>query len=525
MSGGGTSSETGVRLLHARNGVMIRPSERSEAAPGAAVIALQDDLALFSWIPAQGMAMADTTAINRADALANSSRTSPGGGPLSSSTSSSSIFLSHGALHPAISFPLFDLRLFSFQLPEHSPYVGLSLYVGEDAASSSAALPILWILARKGEPKERVVDLITAWFREAGLNLLRIATAQHPTFTVLPSTSPLAGGDYAPPKAKYQRPAGPPPARSEAENASLALLRAHHEAQHGGLHAPTGAPPPATSKAETATTAGATSSTPSSAAAATTASISVTPVSPAVNPEAGRAVSPQPEASSSSTSPAVATSRGHKKEPSTGGIGKFMDDIQFGILERFARITRTTQNKAVDFLESNPTARQAVGLLPQEYVAKVLPAEEAAKIAEDFEPARNYISTFAEDMLKGKKGARRRVGTGTSFDAQMEDLPAEESELGDFEVVEFDDLPLEWRNHHRTGMPITPESFLSWFDKQGKLEKQEGKVREHVFYSGVEMDIRPSVWPFLLGVYKVGFGGSIVPRSSWSRLTSSPRLT
>ncbi|KAI9010621.1 hypothetical protein DFJ74DRAFT_710868 [Hyaloraphidium curvatum] len=351
-----------LRLLHARTGVLIRPADGASPTVGSIALVASDDLTLFSFLPT-GLPRSDATAIDRADAAAQ--KNPP--------RAMQPLELSSAALQNAMSFPLLDLRLFSFQLPDTSPYVGLSLY--------------------------------------AGMNILHIATAQNPTYTVLPASSPLAGGSYTPPAPKYRRPDAPPPKRSDAENAEIALLRAHHES----------------------------------------------------------------------------------------GIGKVLGDFQFGILERFAKITKSTQNRAVDLLEAVPAARQAVGLLPQEYVAKVLPAEEAAKIAEDFEPARNYINHFAEDVLLGKgKETKREDGS----DFQMEDLPAEETELGDFEVVEFDDMPLEWRNHHRTGMPIAPEDFLSWFDKEGRLEKSEEKIREHVFYSGIDMDIRPSLWPFLLGVYK-----------------------
>jgi hypothetical protein len=374
-----------------------------------------------------------------------------------------------------------DLRLLSFQVLENLPYVGLSLYVGEDTANTSAALPILWILVRKGEAKQRIVDLITSWFREEGLVLLRIATSENPTYTVLPSTSPLAGGDYAPPKAKYARPSAPPPQRTEAENASLALLKAHEQAQKGGLRPPPGPPPSASGPSS--------SSTASSVAAEATPTRPESPLPPAPVDST--------VASTSSAEPADLAARAtHSRTPSNSTptvLGKFMDDIQFNILSQFAKITRTTQSKAVDLLDSHPAARQAVGMLPQNYVARVLPAEEAARIAEDFEPARNYISHFAGDMLSGNK----------KFD-EVEDLPAEASELGDFEVVGIDDLPLEMRNHHRTGQPVSPEEFLTWFDKDGRLEKSEEKIREHVFFSGVDMDIRPVVWPFLLGVYKVG---------------------
>lgn len=447
----------GVRLLAARQGVLIRLAEGLEPAPGSAGIVQQDDLKLFTWIPTAGMARPDATAISRADQSASR----PPGHPAPSLT------LSNGALHPAISFPLLDLRLFSFQLPD-GPYVGLSLYVGEDAATSSAALPILWILARKGEPKERIVDLVSSWFRDAGLVLLRIATAQNPTYTVLPPESPLVSpGTPVSPSTRGQKQPRSPAPRMEADVGPVTPPKVPSGSIPSGIHhfKPVPPLPPRVAGSRT--------------------------------PEPSPPLPPKPDQVEGlgATSPG-ASSSGHGRQDSQSGVGKLMDDVQFSILERFAKITRTTQNRAVDLLDSMPAARQAVGLLPQEYVAKVLPAEEAARIAEEFEPARNYISHFAEDMLGSGKRRSRRPG-----DVQMEDLPAEESDLGDFEVVEFDDMPLDGRDHHRTGMPISPELFLSWFDKEGRLEKTEDNIREHVFCGGIDMDIRPALWPYLLGVY------------------------
>ncbi|KAJ1564703.1 GTPase activating protein, partial [Nowakowskiella sp. JEL0078] len=56
-------------------------------------------------------------------------------------------------------------------------------------------------------------------------------------------------------------------------------------------------------------------------------------------------------------------------------------------------------------------------------------------------------------------------------------------------------------NHERTGKPVSAEYWLNLYASEGQLSLSESELRDLVFHSGVEDDIRVDVWKYLLRVY------------------------
>ena len=60
----------------------------------------------------------------------------------------------------------------------------------------------------------------------------------------------------------------------------------------------------------------------------------------------------------------------------------------------------------------------------------------------------------------------------------------------------LDDLPVVTRSES----PLSRGDWESLFDVDGRMSDEDG-FRETVFRNGVEHDIRPEVWKFLLGYF------------------------
>ncbi|KAJ2807125.1 GTPase activating protein, partial [Coemansia guatemalensis] len=196
-----------------------------------------------------------------------------------------------------------------------------------------------------------------------------------------------------------------------------------------------------------------------------------------------------------------------------------MKELRWGILERFSRITQTVKDAANFFIET-PVGRQVAPYIPPSLGGT---QSASGSLVKEYEGARIYLAKWAaqhiiaqqhedgerESQLAAQAGAAGRVG---NVDRQgpvsvWEEWVTEAGDLGSFEVVSTDktaNLP----RPIRTQPVLTAERWFAFFESSSgetnaefRLMADPDTVRRAVFGGGIEEDMRPLVWKYLLGIY------------------------
>ncbi|ORX66362.1 RabGAP/TBC, partial [Linderina pennispora] len=189
-------------------------------------------------------------------------------------------------------------------------------------------------------------------------------------------------------------------------------------------------------------------------------------------------------------------------------------ELQWGILERFARITRTVRDAATSLVET-PVARQVLPYMPPSLGGDR--ASAAGSLAKEYEGARIYLAKWAAQHIiqqqheDGQRESQKAAG-GASTDVQphsiWEEWVAESGDLGRFQVVSTDktaNLPAPIR----TRPALSAEQWFGFFEAteggpsnpERRLVADPDTVRRAIFAGGVEEDIRPVVWKYLLKIH------------------------
>ncbi|KAJ3054087.1 GTPase activating protein [Rhizophlyctis rosea] len=159
-----------------------------------------------------------------------------------------------------------------------------------------------------------------------------------------------------------------------------------------------------------------------------------------------------------------------------------IEDVGWDMLERFSRVTNIARNTGAQVLE-HPLARPILPLIPTNIRSLFLSSAEAEALLEEYDSFGQYLARYAGD-LGGRLRRDRRAEVETILD-----------KTGDFEVLAVG------RTHHRTKQPLSAEHWVSWYDPKGRLVVTADYVKAYVFTAGVENDIRPDVWKYLLDVF------------------------
>jgi len=120
----------------------------------------------------------------------------------------------------------------------------------------------------------------------------------------------------------------------------------------------------------------------------------------------------------------------------------------------------------------------------------------------EFESARVYLARWARVVAEEGERARRREAQ--VIPSSSEDAGEETSSLGIFELLHnTSNLPTP-KTTRDPKHPVDTEMWLSWFDSTGRPKVNEEEMRKEVFRRGISTvgDLRRTVWPFVLGVYK-----------------------
>jgi len=74
--------------------------------------------------------------------------------------------------------------------------------------------------------------------------------------------------------------------------------------------------------------------------------------------------------------------------------------------------------------------------------------------------------------------------------------PSTQEEDDEWQNIEMPDFSSE-----RTGSPITAEQWVTYYDNEGRLTKTEEELRDLIYHSGLENDIRMDAWKYLLNIF------------------------
>ncbi|KAJ1679035.1 GTPase activating protein, partial [Spiromyces aspiralis] len=210
--------------------------------------------------------------------------------------------------------------------------------------------------------------------------------------------------------------------------------------------------------------------------------------------------------------------------PDMKPLVKQAKEWQWNVLEQFSRITRTFRDATMT-IQENPIGRSLIPMLPMA-LRPLQPSNHIAQMGGEYESARLYLARWAAQHISRRqreesaghpdseyqregRGAKDTGRSGDSSSVRVwEEWMGERSELGSFEVISTDRtarLPEPLQGEAR---PLSAEQWFSFFqskhdgpDVGERLQADKDQVLRAIFAGGVEEDIRPVVWKYLLGMY------------------------
>ncbi|KAJ2714151.1 GTPase activating protein [Coemansia spiralis] len=195
-------------------------------------------------------------------------------------------------------------------------------------------------------------------------------------------------------------------------------------------------------------------------------------------------------------------------------------ELQWGILERFSRITQTVRDAASSFIDT-PVGRQVAPFIPPALGNLGRTQSASESLVKEYEGARIYLAKWAAQHIISQQhedgeresrlaaGEADGAGRAAGHTSVWEEWVTENGDLGAFEVVSTDKVSTLPRPI-RTQPPLTAESWFAFFEPadgggapntEFRLTASPDTVRRAVFAGGIEEDMRPLVWKYLLGIY------------------------
>ncbi|KAJ1902140.1 GTPase activating protein [Kickxella alabastrina] len=193
-------------------------------------------------------------------------------------------------------------------------------------------------------------------------------------------------------------------------------------------------------------------------------------------------------------------------------------ELRWGILERFSRITRTVKDAATSFIET-PVGRQVAPYIPPALSSLSRAQSASGNLVKEYESARIYLAKWAARHIidqqheDGERESRLAAGDkhgsqGNSHLSIWEEWISENGDLGAFEVVNTD-RSARLPQPIRTRPALSAEQWFSFFEPKAtdgdnsefRLVADSDTVRRAIFAGGIEEDMRPVVWKYLLSIY------------------------
>ncbi|KAG4103045.1 RabGAP/TBC [Neocallimastix lanati (nom. inval.)] len=208
-----------------------------------------------------------------------------------------------------------------------------------------------------------------------------------------------------------------------------------------------------------------------------------------------------------------------KKENSD--IGKILEEAKFNIFLQFSKVTQKGKEAAAHILGA-PVSMPLVPLLPKSFTYSILSKEEVKKICNEYEAARQYLRLMSKEMqektlnainqtinirnsnsyqkIKGQEMKWQEekfindIIKSMDYNEQFSSFTQNEDNVSqNIELLDF--------SSRRTGKPITMEQWSKFYNDEGRLIKNENEIRDLIYYSGLENDIRVDAWKYLLNIF------------------------
>jgi len=172
------------------------------------------------------------------------------------------------------------------------------------------------------------------------------------------------------------------------------------------------------------------------------------------------------------------------------------------VLDRFAQVTQYSRETAASILV-HPLARPVVPYLPSA-VVNFADVSSTNELIQDYQPAALYLAKWAASAIQRSREAQLAptMSRTKSFyeDVELNTIWRQQDTVGEDQIVTHDGSQLPPFIVVRQ-KSLTAEEWFSWLDDEGRLSLDRDDVCRRVFAGGMEHDLRPFVWPFLLGVY------------------------
>ncbi|RAR01402.1 GTPase-activating protein-like protein gyp7 [Stemphylium lycopersici] len=181
---------------------------------------------------------------------------------------------------------------------------------------------------------------------------------------------------------------------------------------------------------------------------------------------------------------ASSSQQGAKRDGGMDPVTKALKEARWNFLEKLSQVTTFTRRTAQAVVD-NPK------LPPQ--VKRLIQNPEVQTLQDEFDSARLYLARWAMGIAEQSERERnQRIWTAKDV------LAMEESDVGDFEILDMDKMTMADRRK-----PVTLTEWKGFFDPKGRLQLTPDEVKDRIFHGGLDPDdgVRKEAWLFLLGVY------------------------
>ncbi|OMJ19596.1 GTPase-activating protein gyp7 [Smittium culicis] len=199
------------------------------------------------------------------------------------------------------------------------------------------------------------------------------------------------------------------------------------------------------------------------------------------------------------------------------------NDLKRNVLEKFSLITKALRGVTSSVLD-HPAGKQISPYLPssvKEFASYNPPDSNSSNGLtdpdSDYESARVYLAQWASqhilrqqqelnDLELSGMNNEQNIDNYGLHSLLLDDFSNEVSDLGDFDLIDnrgSSKIPVPLR----TKAPLSPQKWTNYFYKNGvlnpdgKLECDKSEILKDIFSGGIDEDLRPVVWKFLLGIY------------------------
>ncbi|ORZ41525.1 rab-GTPase-TBC domain-containing protein [Catenaria anguillulae PL171] len=261
------------------------------------------------------------------------------------------------------------------------------------------------------------------------------------------------------------------------------------------------------------------------------------------------AASGAPTSAAAARSPNLLAAAGQLLERIDPEVSGQVREVGWSLLERFAMVTRASRDTATRVLD-HPLARPILPILPrdvQRMSTQYRPEDHTGpvieEIAREFPAASIYLAQWVQSRVMGHQGAGLPTGPGGAgqlHEPEVWEDSDEETEFGGFGVLSTESSMPKPVSKRSASKKLTAEQWILYTTSNfrqsipiieqpisetnapplpaspvGSSSSQESQaasaddgvdvtavideIKERIFLGGVDPDIRPQVWKFLLG--------------------------